>query len=277
MLRGFLCLVAAASVFGAAPPKPLQITRGMIQQYEDGPPVLKPDTVTAGETIHFSFNLSGFSTKEDRVAVSYTAQAFDPAGVPLAPTLTRKNETTLSPQDKDWQPKLRGSIVLPDLLFSGHYRLHIEAKDEIEGVGVVLNLPFLVAGPPVGSSASLEIHNLNFYASEEAEKPLEVAAYRPGEEIHARFLITGFRHKEDSSIDVAYGIKLSDSAGKVLFENKDAALDKTAEFYPKPFIPAQFSFTLKPGTPGGVFTLEVTSRDSIGDQQASSKQSFRLE
>jgi len=272
--------LAPALICSAAPPSPaktLQISRAMIQQYEDGPPLLKPDTVTAGETIHFSFILQGFARKDDRVAVSYTAQALDPSGVPLVAALNGKNETSLSPQDKDWQPKLRGSIALPELLFPGEYKIHIQAKDEISGIPTTLDLPFLVAGPAVSPSAALELHDLNFYASDEAEKPLPVSAYRPGEEIHARFLIIGYRHKDDSSIHVEYGIKLTESTGKILFENPQAAVDASAEFYPKPYIPAQLNFTLKPGTPPGEFTLEITAHDFVGNQQASAKRAFRLE
>jgi hypothetical protein len=278
-MRIFLALYLASVAFGvAAPSTPeLQISRGVIQQFEDGPPLLKPDTVTAGETIHFSFILQGFTRKEDRVAVSYTAQAFDPSGVPLVAPLSGKNETTLGPKDKDWQPKLRGAFVLPSLLFPGEYKIHIQAKDEISGAPATLDLPFLVAGPAIPRSAALEVQSLKFYANEEAEKPLPVSAYRPGEEIHARFTITGYKHKDDGSIHVAYGIRLTDSAGNLLFENPQAALDDSTEFYPKPYIPAQLAFTLKEGTAKGEFTLEVTARDSIGDQQASAKGAFRLD
>jgi hypothetical protein len=239
--------------------------------------VLKPDTVTAGETIHFSFYLQGFARKEDRVAVSFSAQGFDPAGVPLAAPLTGKTETTLSPQDKDWQPKLRGTLALPELLFPGQYKLHIEAKDEISGTPATLDLPFLVAGPPIAQTATLEVHGLDFYHDDEAEKPLPVAAYRHGEEIHARFILTGYKHKEDSSIHVTYGIKLTDASGNVLFDNKEAAQDTSTEFYPKPYIPAQMNFTLKPATPSGEYTMEITAVDAIGSQQASAKRTFRLE
>jgi hypothetical protein len=269
-----LCIAALLS---AAPPATLQMNRGMIQQYEDGPPVLRPDTVTAGETIHFSFHLQGFTRKEDHVLVSYSAQAFDPHGVPLAPAITAKNESMLTAQDREWQPKLRGNIVLPELLFPGEYKLHIQAEDEIAGTSVMLDLPFLVAGPPVAPTASLEIQGFDYYRDDEAEKPLPVAAYRQGEEIHARFLITGYRHKEDGSIHVSYGIKLVNAAGNVLFDNKEAAQDDTTAFYPKPYIPAQMGFTLKPGTAAGEYTLEVTAHDAVGEQVTSAKRSFRLE
>jgi hypothetical protein len=278
-MRMFLALYLALAAVGAAgPPTPtLQISRAAIQQFEDGPPLLKPDTVTAGETVHFSFVLQGFARKEDRVAVSYTAQAFDPSGVALIAPLTGKNDSTLGPKDKDWQPKLRGSFALPSLLLPGEYKVHIQAKDEISGTAATLDLSFLVAGPAIPLSAALQVQSLNFYASEEAEKPLPVSAYRTGEEIHARFTITGYKHKDDGSIHVAYGIKLNGSTGNMLFENPEAALDESAEFYPKPYIPAQLAFTLKPGTPKGEYTLEVTARDSVGNQQASAKGSFRLE
>jgi hypothetical protein len=173
-------------------------------------------------------------------------------------------------------------MMLPELLFAGEYKIHIDAKDEISGGSVELDIPFLVAGPPAPSAEvlrgdALQIENLNFYRDDEAEKPLDVAAYRSGEDVHARFVIAGFRRKSGEPLDVSYAIKLIDPAGKVLFENKEAARDNTAEFYPKPYIPAQLALSLKKGTPAGEFTLEVTARDGAGRHEATARRSFRLE
>lgn len=147
---------------------------------------------------------------------------------------------------------------------------------EISGATASKDLDFLVSGPKIESSPTLAIRSLNFYAKDEDEKPLEIAAYRPGEEIHARFYIVGFRH-DKTAIDVTYGVSLTDSSGQVMFQDPAAARDNSTEFYPKPYVPGAMTFTLKPGTPTGEFAITITARDAVGNQQAEARKSFRLE
>jgi hypothetical protein len=260
----------------AAPNPPFAISQFMVQQYEDGPPILQPEYFSPGQDVQFSFFTQGYTRKGNDVSVSYEAAATDSAGVPLCAPLSRKLETTLTEHDKDWVPKLRGDFVLPALLLPGAYKLSVHAKDELSGATDTKDLTFLVSGPKLEPSSTLAIRSLNFYARDEDENPLEVAAYRAGEEIHARFYIVGFRH-DKGAIDVTYGVALADSAGHTLFQDPAAARDNADEFYPKPYVPGAMAFTLKPGTPSGEFTITITAKDAIGNQQAEMKKSFRLE
>ncbi len=116
-LIGLIALASAAS--GAT----LEITHASVQQYEDGPPVFRPDTFTPGEVVHFSFFVEGFGRKEDKAGLHFEAQPSDPAGAPLTPSITGKLETSLAPEDKEWVPKLRGSFTLPGVLVPGTYKI----------------------------------------------------------------------------------------------------------------------------------------------------------
>jgi hypothetical protein len=273
MTHSAVLLLAFAA---AAPAATLTISQLAVQQYQDGPPVLKMESFSPGQQVDFSFFAEGYTRKGADVFVSFEANAADPAGVPLCPSISGKEETTLTEHDKDWVPKLRGNFVLPALLLSGTFTLSVHLRDEISGATASQDIAFLVAGPQVEPSPDLVIRNLNFYRNDEDEKPLETAAYRVGEEIHARFAIIGFRH-DKTAVDVTYGVSLVDPNGKVLFEDPAAARDNAAEFYPKPYVPGSMAFTLKPGTPPGEFTIKITARDAIGNQQAEAHKSFRLE
>jgi hypothetical protein len=274
----WMILLPALVGFAAAAPKPaLSITHAAVRRFEDGPPVYKPDEFTAGETVYFSLLVEGFSKKDDKVDVRFEAQPKDPDSVALTPPVTNENSSTLSPEDKDWVPKLRGSFPLPVILKPGTYHILIHVTDEIAGVAADHELEFRVGGEPLETSAVLAIRQLHFYRNDEDQKPLDVAAYRLSEEIHARFAILGFRHGDQGAIDVSYGISLADVNGHVLFQQPVAARDDTAEFYPKPYVPGVLAFSLKQGTPAGEYVLTVTARDAVGDQKAEATGKFRLE
>ena len=133
------------------------------------------------------------------------------------------------------------------MLSGGACRIRIQVKDELSGESAARELTFVVSGPKIAPSPSLAIRGLNFYRNDEDERPLDVAAFRASEEIHARFQLVGYRHNERNAIDVAYGISIADASGNVLFAEPSAAQDKSEDFYPKPYVPGILSFTLKPG------------------------------
>ncbi len=256
---------------------PLKIAHASVQQYEDGPPVYRPDSFAAGEAVHFSFQIEGFTRKEDKVSVSFEAQPLDPSGVPLTPVIKGEEQTTLSPEDKDWAPKLRGSFELPATLLPGTYRISVQVRDELAAAPASAEIPFLVAGAKVEKGDTLAIRNLNFYLNDGETRPLEKAAFRIGEQIHARFQIVGFRHDEKGAMDVTYGIAVADVSGHVVFQEPAAARDANADFYPKPFVPGILEFSLTSGTPPGVYVLTVTAHDAAGDQRTEEHRAFRIE
>lgn len=275
-MRGLLLIAVAAGVLAASPP--LSIQRAAVARVEDGHPVLPPDSFVAGEIVHFSFYVEGFARKENEVKVSFDAQPTDPAGVPLAPLITSVLTTSLTAEDKGWQPKLRGDFHLPDVLSGGSYRILLHVKDEQSGESAAHELSFLVHGSQVETSSQFRVRDLDFYRTDEDERPLAVAAYRLSEEVHARFHVVGFQHGDQGVSDVVYGIAIADMSGHVVFAEPSASEDRSQDFYPKPYVPGVVGFTLKPGTPAGEYTLTVTALDRIGgDQKAEARRSFRLE
>lgn len=261
----------------AATPAALKIGRLAVEQYEDGSPLLEPDAFNPGERVYFSFLATGFTRKENKVHVDYYAKAFDPAGLLLAPPVTGNLETSLTEEDKDWRPKLRGSLVLPDLLFRGRYQLVVQVHDEISDLVTSETLFFRVVGPPPQKEPGLVIRDLGFFAGDDSSRPLAHSAYRIGEQLQVRFHIAGFEHTSENRTDVAYTVTLLDPDGKQLYESSGAAQDEAPAFYPKPYVTGIFSLDLKEGTPTGRFMLKVVARDAVGGKTAESQGPFTID
>ncbi len=273
--RFLLCAVLAAVAPAWA--SDLKITRFEIARVEDGHAVFPPDAFAPGETVYFSFHVEGFTRKDNTVKLQFEAQPLDAAGVALTAPIVSEEANTLTPEDKDWHPKLRGSFPLPGVLSGGAYRIALRLKDELSGAASTIETSFVVSGVRIEPSATLVIRNLNFYRNDDDERPLDIAAYRVSEEIHARFQVVGYQHGTQGAINVVYGISIADPSGRVLFAEPAAAEDKSEEFYPKPYVPGILSFHLKPGTPPGEYMLLVTAIDQLGSQKTESHRSFRLE
>ena len=273
-MRLLLLVALTATLCQAAS---LSITRAEIERMEDGHAVFAPDTFAPGETVHLSFYVEGFTRKENMVKLRFHAQPVDSAGVPLVTALIAEQITTLTPEDKDWLPKLRVAFTLPGVLSAGPCQIHIRLDDELSEAFAERDLSFIVSGSKVDPSDKLAIRNLDFYSTEDDERPLDVAAYRIAEEVHARFQLVGYRHNDLGGIDIAYGISIADSTGRVLFAEPSAARDKSEDFYPKPYVQGVVGFSLKPGTPAGEYVLTVTASDRLGDQKAEVHRGFRLE
>ena len=269
-----ICAAAFPAIeFGASP----TITHPSIARSEDGTPVYAPESFVGGETVHFSFYVEGYTRVGNAVKLNFDAQPKDAEGVALAPVESDEEPYILTPEDRDWKPKLRGSFLLPSVLAAGTYHIELKVTDVFSHQTASRDLSFLVSGIEVPKTANLAILGLAFYRNDDDEKPLSTAAYRLTEEVHARFQIVGFRRSEKGPIDVVYGISVADAEGRVLFGEANAAEDKSDEFYPKPFVPGILAFSVKPGTPPGDYVLTVTARDLIGNQTAEAHGSLRFE
>src|SRR6516165_6325819 len=100
-----------------ASPAALEVVRMSIATSDGGPPEPASYEYMPGETLYFTCRIAGFSkTAEEKVHVAYSVQAFDPKGVPL--TEIYKNEFTdeVSPQDKDWMPKIATEVQIRPLV-----------------------------------------------------------------------------------------------------------------------------------------------------------------
>src|SRR5947199_2413576 len=101
-----MILIAAllpALLTGAA----LEIVKPVIAESDGGVPLPASFDHTPGEILFFTCRVSGFTKSADgKIHLSYSVQAFDPKGVPLTELYKNDIVTEVTPQDKEWLPKI---------------------------------------------------------------------------------------------------------------------------------------------------------------------------
>ena len=93
----------------------------------------------------------------------------------------------------------------------------------------------------------------------------------------ARFQILGFKYGAGNAIEVTYGISVVGPAGNVRYTQDPAVEEKSASFYPKPYVDATMSLSLNPGTKPGDYTLVINTRDKVGNQSVEIRKTFHVE
>ncbi len=265
-------------LFFAAAPKPLEIVRAALRQTDDGPSSPAGAQWAPGETVFFTSQIANFQTTPDKkLRITYHIEAADPAGVPIVESVSGKTEEQLSPEDKDWQPKIRQEILIPPLAPPGVYKIRIVAKDEIGGMTAVKELPFEVSGRPVEVSDTLTVRNVRFQRSEDDTLPMPLAAYRPGETVWTRFDLTGYKLGPKNLVEVTYAVKVTAPSGKVLFTQPEPTLEKDTSFYPKRYLPCLINLNLQPNILPGEYTITIHAEDRIGGQVFDAPAVFRVE
>ncbi len=101
--------------------------------------------------------------------------------------------TELNPEDKNWMPKRRVSFLLPSFVAAGDFRVHVMVRDLVAKSEVSRDLPFRIGGVQIQPSSTVAIENFHFLRHANDAKPLELAAYAPGDKVFARFVMTGYR------------------------------------------------------------------------------------
>jgi hypothetical protein len=209
--------------------------------------------------------------------VAYSVQAFDPKGVPLDPVYKNEFANEVSPQDKDWMPKIQTELSIPPLAPPGAYRIVVKAEDLLANTTTELDVPFEVRGHELEPSDKLVIRNFHFYRNENDTRPMGKAVYHPGDGVWVRMDITGFGYGPGNKIDVSYQTSFLNSSGKVLWKQNEPAEEKTESFYPKRYIPAEFGVTLDKNIKPGEYTILVEVKDAVGNQSYEDKQVFTVE
>jgi hypothetical protein len=269
---------ALALLLQAAAPKPFKIIEAGIHEGEDGPLAPARATFVPGEVIFFSCRIDGYQVSPaKKVALQFTFSAVDPAGVPVIEPVTGKVDTELSPEDKDWKPKIRQTVLVPPLGESGTYKITLSAKDELSGSVATVETPFEVRGHDVEPSETLVVRNFRFYRGEDDAAPLKIAAYRPGDVVWARFDITGYKLAPGNQREAAYTVKVTGAEDKVLLAEGEPSVDKGSSFYPMKYAPCAISLNLQPNIRPGEYTITIAAQDRIGNQTIESKQTFRVE
>ena len=270
------CAAGALTCWGAA--GPLRIIHIGIHQIEDGPAVGDRVKFVPGETVYVSFDVENYAqTKEQSVSISWIVDSADPKGIPIVPPAPGKKEANLQPEDKNWMPRIRQSFVVPSPAPGGDYSVHIKVTDDNSKDTAVADTKFTVSGPELLPAKALEVRSFGFYRTEDAPQPLSSPTYRSGDSMFARFQIAGFKLGPQNAVNVTYGISIVGPAGNVMYTQDPAVEEKSASFYPKPYVDANMSLSLNPGTKAGDYTLVITTRDKTGNQTVEIRKLFHVE
>lgn len=256
----------------------LQIVQPIVSQSEGGVADAPGATHIPGEILFFSCRIANYAkSPEQKVRLAYSVQPFDPKGVPLIEIYKNELDDEVSPQDKDWMPRIATEVAIPPLVMSGEYKIVVKVEDLIGHATAELSIPFHVRGHEVAPSDTLVIRNFHFFRNEEDTQPVAKAAYKPGGVVWVKFDITGFKYGPSNKIDVSYIFSVLSGAGKVLFTNPEAAGDQTESFYPKSYVTGEFSVPIQPSVKPGDFAISVQVKDAVGNQTFEIKQGFTVE
>ena len=275
-MRPLLLLALLPAFLPAAPA--LEIVRPVLSQMEGGAPDPPGFEHIPGEIVWFSCRVAGFTKNEnEQVHLRYSVQAFDPAGVPLDEIYTNEMTVEVTPQDKDWQPKIATSLALPPLAPPGAYKIVVKAEDLLAKSSAELSFSFKLRGHAVDPSDSLTVRNFQFFRDEDATRPAEKPAYKPGDGVFAKFDIVGFKYGEHNKIDVSYVTSVIAPSGKVLWTQPEPAAEQSESFYPKHYVPASMGINLTPTIKPGEYTIAVAVKDAVGGQTCEAKFPFTIE
>ncbi|MGO9257645.1 MAG: hypothetical protein ACLQU1_15230 [Bryobacteraceae bacterium] len=264
------------ALLAAAPA--LEVVKPVIAQSDGGPPDPAGFTHVAGETLFFTCRVANFTKSADeKIHLAYSVEAFDPQGVPLNEIYKNEIADEVTPQDREWQPKIETEIDTPPLVPSGAYKIVVKVEDLIAKTSAELSVPFQVHGHALEPSDTLVVRNFQYFRGEDDVRPLEKAVYHPGDAVWAKFDIIGYKLGDKNSVDVSYVTSLISPEGKVMWTQPDPAVDRDASFYPKRYVTATMGINLLKGTKPGVYTIGVQVKDGIGKQTAEAKFPFTLE
>jgi len=267
-------IVLTATAFGAPE---LRIVRAGVRQIEDGPEAGMSIAFVPGEVVFFSCQVEGYKVTDKKVSLAYTIEAVDPLGTPLIAPVSGKIEDAVLPEDKEWRPKIRQDVFLSPFAPGGDFKVRIKVEDLNAQTSAEQTVVYRVRGPEIGPADKLTVRNFRFYRGEDDVQPLEVVAYRPGDVVWARFDIGGHRFGEGNAIDVSYSIAVTAPDGKLLFQQAEPTVEKSASFYPRRFVSCLINLSLQPNIAPAGYTITVTAKDAIGNQEAKTAEVFRVE
>ena len=268
-------LFTAALLF---PAPGLQIVRPIVAQMDGGAPDPPGFEHAAGEILFFSCRVTGFTkSSEEQMHIAYSVQAFDAKGVAL--TELYKNEMTaeVTPQDKEWMPKIATEVPIPPLIAPGTYKILVKVDDVLAKASAQLEVPFLVRGHVLEPSDTLIIRNFRFFRTEDDSSPAPNATYRPGAGVFAQFDITGYQYGPQNAIDVSYVTSVIAPGGRLLWKQPEPAAERTQSFYPKRYVQAGMGINLQRNIRPGDYTIQVEVTDAVGKQTFESKYPFKVE
>lgn len=268
----------------AAPPKPFALVHPVFSTSEDGPPVASDYGFVPADTVYFSCQAEGYRRVDkpddygkQSIHLKYQIEIRDGHGLLLEPPTDGEIKTDVTSEDKDWEPKLRYKIVVPPLPDPGQYTVLVKLSDELAMKETELKLPFTIVARNVEPSDTLIVRNYHFLRAEDDAKPLEVAAYRPGDAVWARFDMTGYKFGEKNLVDIQYGLAVLRSDGSTAYTQPEAATQRVQTFYPQRYQPGELSLNLAKDQALGKYTIVLTVRDNISHQTYETRETFSVE
>ncbi|HEX3879525.1 MAG TPA: hypothetical protein VHW24_21225 [Bryobacteraceae bacterium] len=276
MRRLFTAMLLTAALASA---DGLEVVRAAISDSDGGPPNAASAAYHPGDSLYFTCRVAGFARDaSEQVRLTYTVTATDPHGVPLAEPYKNSVSAEVTPQDKDWLPKIEASVNLPSLLFGGEYKMKVQVEDIVAKASASLEVPFKVQGrEDIHPVEALEVQAFRFLRKEDDTKAAERAAYVPGDHLWAKFDITGFRYGPSNRIDVSYVTSVLGADGATLWTQREPAGEKSESFYPHAFVPAEMGLELQAKIKPGAYTLVVQAKDAIGNQTCEIRKPFTIQ
>ncbi len=272
-MRSLLLAALIPAALSAAPA--LQVVKPVISQSDGGEPDAPGFEHIAGETLYFSCRIDGFTKDQsNKVHVAYSVQAFDPRGIALDEIYKNEVFDEVLPQDKDWQPKVETELAIPPLVAAGEYKIVVKAEDLLAKTSTELAVPFRIRGAKMEPSSTLVIRNFGFYRGEDEAQALAKPLYRNGNQMWARFDITGYKYGPNNKVDVSYVVSIM--GGERVLKTFDPAAEQSESFYPKPWIPASLGVPLNTVQPAE-YTLVVRVKDAVGNQTAEIRRTFTVQ
>ncbi len=276
------CLAPRCPAFAAN--APFAIVHAVFARSEDGPPEASDEDFVPGETIYFSCRAEGYRKVDkpddygkQNVALTFQIEVRDKNGALLKPIKEGKLETTVTQEDKNWEPKFRDSIVVPPLADTGEYVVLVKLADELAKATLEKSVVFHIKGRDVAPSDTLVVRNFRFLRGEDDVKALQIAAYRPGDAVWARFDMTGYKLGDKNQVDIEYGITVLREDGSVVYQQPDAATQKIQTYYPQRFQPGELSLNLSKDQPLGKYTIVLAVQDNLGKQMYETRETFSVE
>ena len=275
-MRSILLFAFLPLSLGAAPA--LAIVKPVVAQSDGGDALPAGFKHIAGETMFFSCNISGFTkSPEDQINLTYSVQAFDPKGVPLAEVYKGDAKEEVGPQDKNWLPKIETQIVLPDILRPGSYKIVVKAEDALGKTSADLTVPFEVNGRDVAASPALLAKDFRWYHNEDEQRALSQPVYHAGDNMFMKFDFTGYKYGENNKVDVSYTASLVLENGKTIWTQPEPATEQSEAYYPKPYVTGEFGISLNKDFKPGTYTMAVAVKDAIGKQSSEGKFQFTVQ
>jgi hypothetical protein len=256
----------------------LGIVKPVVAQSDGGEALPAAFKHVAGETVFFSCNIAGFTKSSDeQISLTYSVQAFDPKGVPVAEIYKGEAKEEVGPQDKSWLPRIETQIILPDVLRPGSYKILVKVDDLLAKTSADLTVPFEVAARDVAASPALLAKDFRWYHNEDDQRAMSQPVYRAGDNMFMRFDITGFKYGENNKVDVSYVASLMLEDGKTIWTQPEPATEQSEAFYPKPYFTGEFGISLQKDFKPGTYFMVVAVKDAIGKQNYQGKFQFTVQ